>query len=179
MLRGFCIGFCGIVGLFGVIYFASDRVVPEPWQRFSNSYISFNLPPGWACNAEGTEFVCEDVVSEDQDIALFILAAKQVGPMDNFNDYQAYLETPKTTTLENDGETLQSVVEALEIREINGEDWVFGQHLSSEVENYHTQYFATIRKDVAVLVTYSYHTDAPRRVQDIGEQAATSFIILN
>ncbi|SMD12048.1 hypothetical protein [Primorskyibacter flagellatus] len=179
MLRGFCFGFCGIVVLFGMIYFASDRVVREPWQRFSNSYISFNLPPGWECNSSGTEFVCEDVASGDQELALFVLTAKQVGPMDNFDNYQAYLQTPKTMTLENDEEALQSVVEELEIREISGEDWVFSQHLNSELPAFHTQYFATVRKDVAVLVTYSYHKDAPRRLHEIGEQAATSFIILN
>ncbi|MCB0356226.1 MAG: LPXTG cell wall anchor domain-containing protein, partial [Bdellovibrionales bacterium] len=41
--------------------------------------------------------------------------------------------------------------------QINGQPWIDGLHINSEVENYYSRYLATTKGNIAVLITFSGH----------------------
>ena len=57
---------------------------------FHNSYLSFELPPGWKCNLEVTEWVCEDREG-DQKTAIIVVAAKEQGSEDRLDAFEDLL----------------------------------------------------------------------------------------
>jgi len=179
MVRSFALG-VGLFALaFAAIYQASMVFLPKPWKRFYNSYVSFSLPPDWSCKAEGTEFVCRGSDSQEARRSIIVLTAKYAGPQDNFDDYRTYLETPKTPTNRDGAEATPSTVELVEIRRIENQDWLVGMHQGSLLPEYKSQYYATISKDIAVLITYSYHFETGRSLAYIGERVASSLVVLN
>ena len=67
-------------------------------KRFTNQYCEFELPSGWQCALEGSEWVCQSENSERKKEAIIILAAKRRGEQDSMEEYTAYLKKPKTYT---------------------------------------------------------------------------------
>jgi hypothetical protein len=45
-------------------------------------------------------------------------------------------------------------------QKINDQEWLDGLHQDSEVKNYYTRYLATIKDQIAILVTFSAHNQA-------------------
>lgn len=126
---------------------------------FRNAYISFEMPDAWRCNLEQTEWVCRSENSTESKEAIIILTAKEVGPTDAFNLYEAHLNTPMTLTMKS-GETSQSQVQyKAKTMKITDQNWIDSLHLNSEVPNYYTRYVATIKDRIAILVTFSAHKD--------------------
>lgn len=123
---------------------------------FRNAYISFQLPPNWNCQLEGTEWVCISQYSQKSKEAIIILTAKEVGPTDTFQAYMTHLKTPRTIP-GPDGKPVQSKVYQITNRQIANHQWVDGMHLGSEVSSYYTRYLATIKERIAILVTFSAH----------------------
>lgn len=123
---------------------------------FSNSYVSFQLPPKWECTQEATEWICRSQDKVEARQAIIVLTAKEVGMNDNLNTYQSYLKTPKTTAGAA-GKPVSSQVKDVRIRKIQNHDWVDGLHLGSEIPGYYTRYLATVKANIAVLVTFSAH----------------------
>jgi hypothetical protein len=152
---------------------------PDPWQRFFNSYMSFYLPQGWECVPAGTEFVCRSNESDVARRSLFVMTAKFIGPDDNYSYYERYLREPRAPGVESDSSAPKSIVEAVEYRSISGQKWLVAVHRGSLLENYRTYYYVTLHKNLAVLITYSHHIDASRRVSSVGEQAAGSLVVFN
>src|SRR5690554_3587394 len=68
-------------------------------KSFSNEYVQFELPTGWECAIEGSEWVCQSENEDRRKEAIIILAAKYRGPQDSLEEYQAYLKTDKTYQL--------------------------------------------------------------------------------
>lgn len=124
---------------------------------FSNSYVSFELPPRWDCRSEGTEWICRSQDKKESREAIIILTAKEVGPTDSVAQYESYLKQPKTIP-GNQGKPFTSNVKDVRIRKISDHDWADGLHLGSEIPTYYTRYLATTKKNVAILVTFSAHT---------------------
>lgn len=125
-------------------------------ELFRNAYISFQLPPNWNCNLEGTEWVCISQYSQKSKEAIIILTAKEVGPTDTFQAYLGHLKTPRTIPGPN-GKPVQSKVYQVTNRQIANHQWIDGMHLGSEVSSYYTRYLATIKERIAILVTFSAH----------------------
>ncbi len=124
---------------------------------FQNSYVSFQLPDKWSCELSGTEFVCRNNVNpKDAREAIIILTAKEVGPTDSLQQYESHLKTPKVIASRS-GQSMQSEVKKVEIRNIANHPWVDGLQLSSEIPNYLTRYLATVKDGIAILVTFSAH----------------------
>lgn len=123
---------------------------------FSNSYVSFELPPRWECNAEGTEWICRSELKSDAQTAIIILTAKEVGPSDGLTQYESYLKQPKTIP-DSSGRPFTSEVKGVKVRKINDHDWVDGLHMGSEIPSFYTRYLATTKQNIAVLVTFSAH----------------------
>ncbi len=125
-------------------------------ERFSNSYVSFELPQNWTCKREHTETVCTSRFSKKAKEAIIILTAKEAGPSDTFAIYLNHLKTPKTIAAK-DGKIIPSKVLHVRERNISNHKWIDGMHQGSEVTSYYTRYLATIKDRIAILVTFSAH----------------------
>lgn len=124
-------------------------------RTFANSYISFDLPNDWDCKMEGTEWVCEEEDSE-RHIAIIIMTAKEAGPGDTLDEYYDHLAQTKTLT-DGDRPLRRSRIRSLQRNRIDGQEWIDCEQFESELPNYVTRYLATVKGDVAVLITLSAH----------------------
>lgn len=124
-------------------------------KQFSNSYVSFNLPPNWNCKVAGTEWVCRSSNNDQAKQAIIVLTAKEVGPNDNFAYYNQYLKVPKTPKHRDGTVATSSKVQHLKTVQIANHPWVDGLHLGSLLPNFYSRYLVTIKEKIAVLVTFS------------------------
>ena len=131
---------------------------PALAEQFTNSYMTFELPTGWACRLEGTEWVCSDTSEREGSSAIIIMSAKEEGPTDRLDLYEDELSTPRPLK-DNDGNPIgrSSRVEFVREERISGQTWIHGRQFESEVPNYYTDYFAGIESHIAILVTFSAH----------------------
>jgi hypothetical protein len=124
---------------------------------FSNSYVSFELPPNWDCSREGTEWLCVSQFEKSQQKeAMIVLTAKEVGPADTLQAYMAHLKEPRLLPVKS-GQPIQSKMLQVQQRTINNHAWIDGLHMGSEVSTYYTRYLATVKDRIAILVTFSAH----------------------
>ncbi len=128
--------------------------VPAWAGRFANQFIEFELPPQWQCNLESAEWVCQGTDEAKKRDAVIILAAKLRGQQDSLDKYEAYLKNAKTFK-SIQGRPVKSEPKHARSLELNGQSWVDALHLESEIPGFYTRYLATIKNDIAVLVTYS------------------------
>lgn len=127
-------------------------------ELFKNSYVSFELPPNWKCDLDGTEWVCISKFAKQSKEAIIILTAKEVGPTDSIAAYTTYLKTPKSIP-DKSGKMTTSQVITVQQRLISNHPWIDGMHKGSEISSYYTRYLATVKERLAILVTFSAHTD--------------------
>jgi hypothetical protein len=143
--------------LFATVF--SLLLVQNLWaKRFTSQYCEFELPPGWECALEGTEWVCQSNNKERQKEAIIILAAKIRGPQDSMNEYVKYLKKTKTFSLPG-GKTQVSEPKYTKVKTINSHRWVDSLHLASEVPGFYTRYIVTVKEDLGVGVTFSVAKD--------------------
>ncbi len=57
-------------------------------EMFHNAHISFELPPGWACRLEQTQWVYVEDAERNQSSAIIILTAKERKDTDRFDLYE-------------------------------------------------------------------------------------------
>ncbi|MGE0633043.1 MAG: hypothetical protein AB7O96_11580 [Pseudobdellovibrionaceae bacterium] len=126
-------------------------------KQFRNAYIAFELPDSWKCVLEATEWVCRSEFDREAREAIIILTAKEVGPTDTFESYEAHLNASKMTTNRAGSPSPSRVVYKSKRVKVNDQPWVDGLHLGSEVPNYFTRYLATVKDRIAILVTFSAH----------------------
>ena len=138
-------------------------------KSFSTQYCEFQLPPGWNCVLEGTEWVCQNSNKERKKEAIIILAAKVRGASDSLSLYQAYLKKAKTFSLPG-GKTQVSEAKYTKLNTINGQSWVDSLHMASEVPGFYTRYMATTKEDLGVAVTFSVSKDHYESYQDLFER---------
>jgi len=141
------------------IALAGSLFIPSAYaKRFTSQYCEFELPPGWECALEGTEWVCQADNKDRQKEAIIILAAKIRGEQDDLQQYSAYLNKTKTFTLPG-GKHQVSEPKYAKLKEVNGQNWVDSLHLASEVPGFYTRYMATVKEDLGVAVTFSVGKD--------------------
>jgi hypothetical protein len=128
-------------------------------ETFQNSYISFELPPGWGCKIEQTEWVCSDRAESPQSSAIIILTAKDRGTIDRLDLYEDELSRPRPLR-DTNGNPLGRSSRVFFVRPeiISTRTWIHGRQFESEVPNYYTDYFATVDDQIAILVTFSAHS---------------------
>ncbi|MCM2282330.1 MAG: hypothetical protein NDI61_10860, partial [Bdellovibrionaceae bacterium] len=147
--------------------------------RFRNSYVSFELPNRWSCQLIDTEWVCRNGEPGDKTKeAVIILTAKEVGPSDSLQAYEAHLKTPRTLPSAL-GTPTQSQILNVTQRKINNHPWIDGMHLNSEVRDYYTRYVATTKDRIAILVTFSAHKAYYSRYTNDFFRAIESLQVLN
>lgn len=148
-----------------------------PWQAqakvFRNSYVSFELPPKWDCYLENTAWICRYAISKKclgaksnsktcqmqrkkTREAIIILAAKEKGPKDSFKEYYNHLKSPRPIVSKSGKRSKSKIIHTKQIN-IQKHRWLDGMHLGSEIPHYYTRYLATLKGNIAVLVTFSAH----------------------
>lgn len=126
-------------------------------RTFKNAYISFEMQDNWKCNLEQTEWVCRADDPQEAKEAVIILTAKEKGPTDSFEIYETHMNS-SISSVSKAGIPLTSTVKYKAIRlKINEQPWLDGLHGDSEVQSYFTRYLATIKDQIAILVTFSAH----------------------
>jgi len=122
--------------------------------KFANQFTEFELPPGWTCNLEVAEWVCQSADPVKKKEAIIVLAAKLKGDQDSLDQYLTYLKSTKTFTSVA-GKSMKSEPKYAKTVNVNGHPWVDALHLESEIPGFFTRYFATVKDDIGVLGPYS------------------------
>jgi hypothetical protein len=135
-------------------------------KSFSSKYCQFELPSGWECALEGSEYVCQSENAERKKEAIIILAAKIRGEQDSLDEYMAYLKKSKEYNLPG-GTKQVSEPKNTKMTTINDQRWVDALHLASEVPGFYTRYLATVKEDLGVAVTFSVTKDLYSQYQPI------------
>ncbi|EQC50546.1 hypothetical protein [Bacteriovorax sp. DB6_IX] len=127
-------------------------------KTFTSNFTEFELPSGWKCDLEGSEWVCQSENKKRQKEAIIILAAKRRGKQDKLALYQAYLKQPKSFRIPG-GKTQVSDPKNITARKIGDTKWVDALHLASEVPGFYTRYLAAVKGELGVAVTFSVAKD--------------------
>lgn len=125
-------------------------------KSWKNAYVAFEMPDSWGCKLESTEWNCHSDDPRKAKEAVIILTAKEVGPTDSFEQYEQYLKTKKTIQ-SSQGSRTSDIVYTPKKYNINDHLWIDGLHLNSEIPGYYTRYLATIKDQLAILVTLTAH----------------------
>lgn len=139
---------------------------PVQAKLFSSKYCQFELPLGWECALEGSEYVCQSENADRKKEAIIILAAKIRGEQDSLDEYMAYLKKTKEYNLPG-GKKQISEPKNTKMSTINDQRWVDALHLASEVPGFYTRYLATVKEDLGVAVTFSVTKDLYSQYQPI------------
>ncbi len=126
-------------------------------RTFKNAYISFEMLDTWKCNLEQTEWVCRAEDPQEAKEAVIILTAKEKGPTDSFPIYENHMNNSISTVSKTGANLTSSVVYKAQQQRYNDHIWLDGIHRNSEVQNYFTRYVATIKDQIAILVTFTVH----------------------
>lgn len=128
-------------------------------KMFRNAYLAFELPEGWNCGLEATEWICRNQETKASKEAIIIFTAKEVGPTDSYSIYEQTINTPRSVADRTGKIQTSSVVMKAKQTKINDQLWVDGMQKGSEIPNYFTRYVATIKEKIAILITFSAHAD--------------------
>ena len=149
-----------VVILAGVGYSITEMTVRKPRDPFRAGSFEFDLAPGWWCELEDTEYVCNPPGKPPYS-AIAIIAIKERNRDDNLQAYEDHLKQPQRLDTNARTSTVSVVSYVKRIR-LGHAEWVEALHVGSEVPNYDTYYLATITSHLGVLVTMSVHKDYER-----------------
>jgi hypothetical protein len=147
--------------------------VPIHAKRFASKYCEFELPSGWECALESSEYVCQSENADRKKESIIILAAKIRGEQDNLDEYMAYLKKPKEYSLPG-GKKQISEAKNTKLTKINDQQWVDALHLASEVPGFYTRYLATVKEDLGIAVTFSVSKDLYTSYQPIMDKMVST-----
>ena len=157
-----------------IFIFVSMGFQSETYAKvFRNSYVSFELPSKWDCYLENTAWICRYAISKKclggkakskscqaqrkkTREAIIILAAKEKGPKDSLLEYDKHLKTPRPIVTKKGKRSKSKIIHVKPVS-IERHRWIDGMHLGSEIPYYYTRYLATVKGNIAVLVTFSAH----------------------
>lgn len=142
-------------------------------KRFSSKYCEFDLPSGWECALEGSEYVCQSENADRKKESIIILAAKIRGEQDSLDEYMAYLRKTKEYNLPG-GKKQVSEPKNVKITSVNDHRWVDALHLASEVPGFYTRYLATVKEDLGVAVTFSVSKDLYSAYQPVMDKLVST-----
>jgi hypothetical protein len=131
-------------------------------KTFQNSYVSFEVPNDWTCTQEGISWTCSPQAVAASKDALILVSCKVAGPEDNLTNFKNFLSQPRNIPSKV-GTPMPSRVLYAQERVLDNTHWIQAQHLGSEVQDYYTLYLATVKAQLAILV--SFHADKDRYQQ--------------
>lgn len=142
-------------------------------KSFSSKYAQFELPAGWECALEGSEYVCQSENADRKKESIIILAAKIRGEQDSLDEYMAYLKKNKEYNLPG-GKKQVSEPKDVKMTKVNEHQWVDALHLASEVPGFYTRYLATVKEDLGVAVTFSVTKDLYTQYQPVMDKVVST-----
>lgn len=147
-------------------------------KQFSTQFMEFQLPNGWDCALEGSEWVCQSDNKDRKREAIIILAAKSRNENDTLEQYQAHLKAPKSFQLPG-GKTQISEPKSVKITDVNNQKWVDSLHLASEVPGFYTRYLATVKDTLGVAITFSVGKDYYDAYKDIFDKIVATLKVFD
>lgn len=162
-----------IIALFGLLLSLQSASAKE----FKNSYISFQVPDNWTCQQEGVAWTCTPTGPVDSKEAVIVLAAKVAGPEDNLVNFLTYLNAPKKIVTKV-GTPMPSQVMYARERILAQTKWIQAQHLGSEIQEFYTLYLATVKEQLAILVSFSAEKNRYAKYNPIFDTAIKSLKIV-
>lgn len=147
-------------------------------KRFANQYCEFELPAGWQCSLEGSEWVCQSENQDRKREAIIILAAKVRGKEDELDEYKKYLKDTKSYQLP-DGTYQNSEPRYTKEVMINNHKWIDALHLASEVPGFYTRYLATIKNNLGIAVTFSVAKSKYDEYQAVFDKTVQTLRVFN
>lgn len=146
-------------------------------KTFKNSYVSFDVPDNWTCIQEGVAWTCTPQGAVEAKEAVIVMAAKVAGPEDNLGTFINFLKQPKKITTKV-GTPMPSTVMYAQQRLLAGHNWVQAQHLGSEIQEFYTLYLATVKDQLAILVSFSSERNQYTKYNAIFDKAIKSLKIV-
>lgn len=148
------------------------------WAKpFASGFCEFELPPGWSCSIEGTDYVCQSETPDRKKEAIIILAAKIRGEQDSLDEYMAFLKKSKEYSLPG-GKKQISEPKFTKMTDINNHRWVDSLHLASEVPGFYTRYMATVKEDLGLAVTFSVTKDLYNQYQPVIDKMMSTIRVI-
>lgn len=142
--------------------------------EFRNSYLRFDLPAGWTCETQETEFICNPPHVQGQPVsAIMVLTAKIPGPGDGLADYKKFLEGRAAELGRG------AMIKAPANVRIGDAIWVDGTLKGSEIPSYQTRYLATVKGGIAILFTFSAHQSAYSDLEGAAVLAVSTLGVLD
>ncbi len=181
MLRVVSIGlltaFAAAASLALVGFAAAPQLFDPAPNLYRGADMRFELPRGWKCVLEQTEWVCKlEAKSEASRAAVIIFTRQLRNDSDTLDAYEAHLRQPRELK-STDGKTHMSKVIYVHRVKHGPHTWVDGKHLNSEIFNYYTRYLATTTSHTAILVSYSVHRKHAAELEPQLERAFESLKI--
>jgi hypothetical protein len=157
-----------------LLLFALDSSASVKATEFRNSYLQFDLPAGWTCETQETEFICNPPHVQGQSVsAIMILTAKIPGPEDGLAGYKQFLEGRAAELGRG------AMIKAPANAQIGDTIWVDGTLKGSEIPSYQTRYLATIKSGIAILFTFSAHQSVYADLEGMAVLAVSTLKVLD
>ena len=148
---------------------ASAKTIETP-------YLTFEVPDSYACESQEAYYQCQDSSGPKMKDSILIVAFKRAGPQDSVDQYVSLLSRPFTRVNRNAPPSL-SRVEYSKKSNIKSWPWAEAKHFESDLTNYFTYHWSTVRGPVAMVIKYSVlgTSDSKRQpdIQIIAQSFAT------
>jgi hypothetical protein len=121
---------------------------------FQTDYLSFQLPADWNCQSISPNWLCEPMRASQKRFAIITITAKEASATDQLSSFAAHLAKPRTHQTGSNTPVMSQVLKTGKMK-VAGQEWVQSVHMSSEVKDFMTMYLATVKKPLAIMVTFS------------------------
>lgn len=157
----FLTAFCLTVGtLAGAGYGVTLLTVAKPRDMFRTGFFEFEVAPGWECDLDGTEYVCQARGAKQKGaIAIMAIKERKKG-MDSLEEYEAHLRKPLPLDGTEESSSLSTIKRPPARIRLGENEWVESLHCGSELKNFCTYYLGTVTSHVGILITMSYREGA-------------------
>ncbi len=146
----------------GFIYLFTFAWLLGPLQGQSQTlletdYMSVMLPPGWDCQREQTDIVCQPMEPLQSRQAIIVITAKQASFEEDLDFLKRRLLEPRASQV-RPSQQLRSEITAQTTLQLGGLEWVDATHFASELPQFNTRYVATSSHGLSVLFSFSAHS---------------------
>ena len=135
--------------------------------------LSLSIPNSWTCQVAQENFICLDDSTKAQRNSAIVVNYKPKSAKDSLAVYKDHLSRPRP--LKQDEVSFLSQPKGTKEMIINGQTWVEGIHLGSEIPDYYTHYYATSTENYAILISFSAHHSTYNTVMPLLSQTVQSF----
>jgi hypothetical protein len=144
-----------VILLSGAGYLVGQLGVGPPRDPFRTGAFEFDLAPGWQCELDGGEYVC-DPPGPPPRRAIAIIAMKERSDQDSLDKYEEHLrQVHPASATEEPAAGKTSEVRYVKRVKLGQSEWVESLQAGSELPNYDTYYLATVTSLLGILVTLS------------------------